>query len=181
MTGADAKLDYLDKEVKELIEDTDRHRRKEKRIAFWLRIAIVAFSGAITVLLGLQVAEQISRWFSNVALVLGAAITVLSAVDAFYNYRALWIHRTIHLNNLNDLRRRIHYAKNGKVDEEWRASQCEILLVELRRILADGLQAWRQLRGDSNDRLTSEDAQLGAPASKIDADRPAEQATRRDE
>jgi hypothetical protein len=161
MTSNGACLDYLDDELTRLIEDTDRHRRKEKRIAFWLRVAVVAFSGTITVLLGLQLDGRTIQVLSNIALVLGAAITVLTAIDAFYNYRALYIHRTVQLERLSGLRRRVRYLKVAPGREEEVAIECKSYFTELRTILEDGLRSWRRLRGDSDVEQPAEGRESG--------------------
>ena len=113
-----AKLEYLEREVVALRDRNARIRQKDKREALRLRVATVVFSGAITILLGLQVADHVSRILSNVALGLSAAITVVSAVDAFYDYRGLWIRRTVLVARLSDLKIRLDFYKLGREENE---------------------------------------------------------------
>jgi hypothetical protein len=72
--------------------------RREPR--FFFQLAAVSLSAAITVLLGLRVAAPWQGRLANAALVLGALLTVLSAADAFYQHRSLWIIRATTRNRL---------------------------------------------------------------------------------
>lgn len=145
----EVKVRYLVEEIEKRIEETEKKRHKEKRIAFWLRFAVVAFSGSITVLLGVQVNQRVGVYFSNTALVLGAAITVLSAVDAFYNYRGLYISRTILMWNLEDVNRRLNYMMAGADGASVPVEKVDKLLSELGLILDRNAREWRHLRGDT--------------------------------
>lgn len=158
MAEIDAKVRYLVEEIAKRIEETEKKRHKEKRIAFWLRFATVAFSGAITVLLGLQVSQRVGVFFSNTALVLGAMITVFSAVDAFYNYRGLYISRTVLIWNLEDVHRRLNYLMAGSDGASVTKDEVDRLLQDLRQILAQNAREWRHLRGDTY----GEDASRGS-------------------
>jgi hypothetical protein len=148
MTDADARFNHLKKELRDRIHTTDKKKRKEKRIAFWLRVTTVAFSGTITVLLGFKVGQPAARYLSNGALILSATVTVLTAVDAFYNYRSLYIHRTILITKLEGLVRRLDYLAAGR-DPGITREQMDCLLKEMDQVLAEDLQAWRRLRGDT--------------------------------
>ena len=55
---------------------------------------------------------------SNIALVLGAAITVLSAYEAFFDPRSLWVRETVTFVRLKDLQRDLLFWKSGKDIED---------------------------------------------------------------
>jgi len=83
---------------------------------------------------------------SNIALSLGALVTVLSAVEAFFNHRGLWITRTVTVRRLEDLGRRVEYELAGRDELEISPELVDRLQVELAQIIHDDQQAWLGLR-----------------------------------
>jgi hypothetical protein len=56
----------------------------------------VILAGMVTVLLGLKgVPQGVEIWLGNIALTLGAAVTVLSAYEAFFTPRAQWVREVL--------------------------------------------------------------------------------------
>ncbi len=105
----DARLKFLQGELKELIELTSRERKKNRKQALRYKILSVCFAAAITVLLGLKVDAALADIFRNIALVFGAAITVFNAIEAFYDFRSLWVNQTIFREQLFILERDINF------------------------------------------------------------------------
>jgi ABC-type multidrug transport system fused ATPase/permease subunit len=123
-----------------------RRRRRDKRKSFALQMATVALSATITVLLGLRVAAGLQRTLANLALVLGALVTVLAAMEAFFNHRGLWVSRTVTVRRLEELRRQADYQLAGLADGEVQPAVVDGLLARLEQILAEDQQAWLRLR-----------------------------------
>jgi hypothetical protein len=88
-----------------LIERYAKDRRRHKRVALALRIAIATSGAAATVLLGWQ-SPPSEVWFKNIALLFTSAVTLVGAYDAFFEPRKLWVRDTVVLNSLRDLQRR---------------------------------------------------------------------------
>jgi len=151
-----AKLEYLESEIVDLQARNARKRAQDKREAMRFRLATVVFSGTITILLGLQVADQVSQILSNVALGLGALITVVSAVDAFYDYRGLWIRRTVLLARLSDLKTSLDFYKSGREEDEIDEEVVDGFLSTFQDIRAEDLRAWLQMRGISGGSSSSQ-------------------------
>jgi hypothetical protein len=143
------KLEYLEREIVALQDRNARKREQDKREAIRLRVATVVFSGTITILLGLQVADQVSKILSNVALGLSALITVVSAVEAFYDYRGLWIRRTVLVARLSDLKTSLDFYKLGREKDEIDEEAVNGFLSMFQDIRAEDLRAWLQMRGVS--------------------------------
>jgi Protein of unknown function (DUF4231) len=140
-----------------------RRRRRDKRKSFALQMATVALSAAITVLLGLRVNDGLQRHLANVALVLGALVTVLAAMEAFFNHHGLWVTRTVTVRKLEELRRQAEYQLAGLSDGEIQPQVVNALLARLNQIVADDQQAWLRLRSidarpaaDTNDERSGE-------------------------
>jgi hypothetical protein len=87
-------VEFIEGEIDEQLSAMRGRRRREKDKAFVLRMASVVLAGAITVLLGLSIRSEWASWASNIALVLGASITVLNAFDAYFDHRSLWVRGT---------------------------------------------------------------------------------------
>jgi hypothetical protein len=123
-----------------------RRQRRDKRKAFALQMATVALSAAITVLLGVRVGSRMEPLLGNVALGLGALVTVLAAMEAFFNHRGLWVSRTVTVRRLEELRRHIEYQFAGVADREVSVGLVDELLARLDAIVADDQRAWLRLR-----------------------------------
>lgn len=141
---------FFEKELDDRIRDFAHKRRRDKGKAFKLKILAVVFAASITVLLGINVGVVASGVLQNVALLLGAIITVLNAVEAFYDHRSLWIRRTVTLARLYELRRDLSLgiAVAGQSDID--SQTLSKLVSRYNRILDDDLKTWLKLREDSS-------------------------------
>ncbi|MBE8525479.1 SLATT domain-containing protein [Amycolatopsis sp. H6(2020)] len=86
-----------------------RRALRRTRKAFGLRLSTVLLSATISVLLGLRNVDGHADPFANIALGLGALITVLAAADAFFSHRELWILRTQTIRDLENISRELRY------------------------------------------------------------------------
>lgn len=84
---------------------------------------------------------------SNVAVVLGAVITVLSAYEAFFDPRALWIRETVTLARLKDIQRDLRFWASGFDPEAIDAQMLEMFKRRLDHVLDDSLRYWMKVRG----------------------------------
>jgi len=116
-----------------------RDRNRHKYLALLLRISTVALSAGATVLLGWQGPGAQAELLKNIALILTAAITLLTAYDSFFEPRKLWTRDTVVVNSLKDLER----------DWQLRTAKHEPALAEVlefsgrfHEILKKSLAAW---------------------------------------
>jgi hypothetical protein len=65
-------------------------RLKNQSRASVIKLAMIVLSGVATILLGLQIAG-FEPMFNNIAFVLTSIVTLLTAIEPFFNYRALWV------------------------------------------------------------------------------------------
>jgi hypothetical protein len=82
------------------------------------------------------------------ALVLGALVTVLAALEAFFNHRGLWIGRTVTVRRLEDLRRHLEYRLAGLDGTQLESKLADGFLAELDEIIAEDQRTWMRLRSD---------------------------------
>lgn len=150
------KLKLIEKEIDDRVREFARKRRSDKYWAFGLKVMSVLLAAIITILLGLQVGADLSTSFKNIALVLGALITVLNAYEAFYDYRALWIRRTVTLVNLYKLQRDFRFYKSGTEPGEISSAAVAKFKEHLDEIMDRDLRNWLKLRDADPEQLEAQ-------------------------
>lgn len=146
------KLRFLQKELDTHFKRTSKNRVNNKNKAFGLKILAVCFASAITVLLGVKVDETWAVAFQNLALVLSAVVTLLSAFEAFYDHRSLWIQGTVTLSQLAALKTEVDFFAAGRAlqvsNED--VTKLDGFRNRLEQILQDELKAWLKMRQDTS-------------------------------
>ena len=81
----------------------------------------------------------------------------MSAYEAFFDPRTLWVRETLVSARLKDLRRDLDYAVAGSKDGELDGEILKGFKARLDAVLDDSLKAWLRLRGqdDQQTRLPS--------------------------
>ena len=85
---------YLLSRIIYYVDLFNKKRQKNKFLALGIKIVGVCLGASLTVLLGITFEGKSDTLFKNIALGLGASITVFNAWDAFFKHRALWQHFT---------------------------------------------------------------------------------------
>lgn len=154
------RLDCLSKDLNVLVGRYARECVRHKNKALALKIASVLLATSITILLGLKFPDtQLRAQLSDVALVLGGLITVLSAYEAFFDPRSLWVRETVTFARLKDLQRDLRFWAAGfkDEDEEVDPEELERYKRRLGRILEESLKYWMKIRGaPDTDRVAEE-------------------------
>jgi hypothetical protein len=148
MTTRDA-LTELESQLNERINTTATRRNRDKVKATLLRISSVLLAGVVTVLIGLQGENFDRNLLRNLALILGASITVVNAFDAFFDHKALWIKRTVTLVRLYGLQRDLRFEIAKVAPNEISIQILESLNDRLDNILEDDLREWIGLRAET--------------------------------
>lgn len=147
----DEKIGYFEGELDNLIGIYHKKRLREKNKAFTLKILAVVFAASITILLGINISnELVTNLFRNVALALGAVISVLNAVEAFYDHRSLWINSTITYTRLLELKRDLKLFSTGTDQGDLDPDEFKKMADRLDRILGDDLRSWLKMRSDDS-------------------------------
>lgn len=140
------RLKCLEEDIDRLVKRYGYDAVRHKRTALSLKIVSVCIAAAITILLGLKLKNPaLMEDLANAALVLGAIITVLSAYEAFFDPKALWIRETVTFARLKDLQRDVRFWARGldAIDE----TRLEEFKKRLDRVLDDSLKYWMKVRG----------------------------------
>jgi hypothetical protein len=135
------------------IDSYQRRREKNRAHAFRLRIAGTVFSAMTTLLLGLQVSEQVlGPTLKNVALCLSVFVTVITAWESFFDYKGLWVKYSKSRAQLLAVRAELDYLlagakpslSDGKV--ELPDDKVDPLFRQYQSILEETNASWLQLR-----------------------------------
>jgi hypothetical protein len=146
--NAGERLKCLRKEVDDLVARYQKESIRYKAEAFRLKIVSVLLAAIVTVLLGLKLQDPaMASRFSNIALVLSAAISVLSAYEAFFDPRALWVRETVTFARLKDLQRDLRFWASGLDGDVIDLQTLESYKRRLDSILEDTLKYWMKIRG----------------------------------
>jgi hypothetical protein len=141
-----AQFAWLHQEAGRQLSNYRRRRRRDKRKAFVLQMATVTLSATITVLLGLRTTGTTQQRLADIALILGAVITVLAAAEAFFTHRGLWILRTHTVRRLETLIRRLDYQQTRSLGHPLEPTALDRYAAELDDILSEDQTRWQQLR-----------------------------------
>jgi hypothetical protein len=83
-----------------------------KMAHYSLSIATLLLSAILTIILGFHLKNDVDLILSkNIALILGALITFLTGVNAFWKLESYWVRRKILLRRLEDLRDEFTFQK----------------------------------------------------------------------
>jgi uncharacterized protein DUF4231 len=107
-TTQETKAQLLHRELDRQIGSFEAARKLNKRRALAFKLSITGLGSLTTVVLGFQSAWE-RELLHNVALVLSAIVTLLSAWDSFFNHRALWVRYTTTASELKALRAQLAY------------------------------------------------------------------------
>jgi hypothetical protein len=143
------RLECLRKDFDDLVNRYQPEAHQYKNQAFRLRIMSVVLASIVTVLLGLKLDGNIllTTIFSNIALVLSAAITVLSAYEAFFDPRALWVRETVTFARLKDLQRDLRFWASGLDPDAIDILEVGAFKLRLDAILEETLKYWMKIKG----------------------------------
>jgi len=115
------KADLTKSKIAEAIQHTSANRRDNRRKATTIKVATVILSAAATILLGLQIAG-LEKYFKDVAFVFSTLVTLLAALEPYFNYRALWVEHELALSRFHRLRDELDYyvagLEPGQLSEE---------------------------------------------------------------
>jgi hypothetical protein len=141
-------LDFFINELDKLVDRYKKESSHYKKKAFRLKIISVFLAAIITVLLGIKFGDAtLTNTLSNISLILGASITVLSAYEAFFDPRALWVRETVTFVRLKDLQRDLDFWKSGIDPNDITSDELIRFKIRLDLILEDTLKYWMKIRG----------------------------------
>jgi hypothetical protein len=139
------KAEWLRNKLVESLENVGRKRNLNQRKATYVKFASIAFSGTATILLGLPVAG-LDPLFRSIAFVLGALVTLLTAIEPFFNYRGLWVEHERARYRLHTLQDEFEYYMAGTISEKINAEKLNEFHQKYLDIFIDLSESWLQQR-----------------------------------
>lgn len=108
-------VDFLKSQLENTIHSLYDRRSDNRKKAFRLQIATTILSSVSTIVLGLKIEgkEEHTRIF---ALIASTLITVITAIDAFYNHKRLWLTYADSLNAMYALRYDLDYRLSAPAE-----------------------------------------------------------------
>jgi hypothetical protein len=143
------KADWLNRRLDEAIARVSQIKHANHGRSGLIKIATVTFSSAITVLLGLDMAG-IGSFFNPLALILGGLVTLLNALDPFFNFRALWIEHEAALARFQRIKDQLGFLLAGTEANAAHANELERIYQDYQQVWLDLGQTWVQARRSSD-------------------------------
>jgi uncharacterized membrane protein len=150
-TVAQQKAAWLARKIKESIEDTRRNKKRNQNRASYIKIAIIFLSSAVTVLLGLQILGM-EKSFKDIAFTLGAIVTLLNALEPFFNFRNLWIEHEVALASFHRLEDKLEFYMTGNDPSKLSLEEIESFHDEYQAIWRNFGKAWISYRKSDSEK-----------------------------
>ncbi|XOF32852.1 MAG: SLATT domain-containing protein [Candidatus Electrothrix sp. YB6] len=158
---ARTKANLLIKRVEWSLNNAQKKRTRNQFKATVIILIRLTLSAVATILLGLQI-QGFEPAFKNIAFAFGAIVTLLTALEPFFNYHALWIEHELAKARFYHLRDDLDHYLAGKTDEQLNLDVINYFHDSYQTIWDDLSIAWIKER-------------KGARSFVIDKPRPAEQ------
>lgn len=139
------KARWLSETIEEGLELADKKKEKFKRKASIIKLSTLLLSGFATILLGVQIQGWEDK-FKMVAFIFGALVTILNAVEPYFNFRSLWIEHEEVVYRLYRLKDDLSFYLKGKQTNEISIDELEKFNITYAKIWHDVSQKWLALR-----------------------------------
>ncbi len=114
------------------------------RLVKWYKYPLVILSALSTVILGLQIGDEWIQWQKNIALIVMAAITLLTTLFTFWNIEEYWLQNKVIEQQLDVLRQKFAYEKAKGLTTE----SIDALFGELQSIIGQQHSYWQSALDD---------------------------------
>jgi F0F1-type ATP synthase assembly protein I len=144
------KVKFLKVQIAERIQGFTERRNNNKHKARNFQVSITVLGAISTIILGLNFDNLVYLTFfknqtKNIALIISALITIISAYNTFFDHKGLWVNYTTSRNSLYNLDFEIDYYLEGNEDIE--KEKIEEFKERYNEILVEANHKWSELRG----------------------------------
>lgn len=146
MEEQESQRDYLHRQIAERLRSLDASIVWYRRTHFQSLMTTVVLSASITIIAGLKSSQQFSALASDLVLILGALVTVLSAWGAFSSPRESWHLNTATYSHLRSLQTKLEFIERGQNFEQDAAKILTDSFAEYQQILNEHNEEWQKLR-----------------------------------
>jgi predicted flap endonuclease-1-like 5' DNA nuclease len=135
------KANFLKNAIQESIVHINNKKRQNRRRASYIKVTTILLTSVATVLLGLQV-TGLEKTFKDIAFAMGAVVTLLNALEPFFNFRALWIEHEVALADLHRLQDEFDFYLAGMEPKELKLEELKGFNKRFGEIWGNLNQAW---------------------------------------
>lgn len=149
------KVELLQSFLKLSIEDIGKKRKLNQRRATWAKLLILCMSGGATILLGIDISAAVEVPLKNAAFALTSLVTLLNALEPFFNYRGLWIEHERANAAFFAVKDRLAFYVTGRADAELELEVINGFYGEYEQVWANLNDAWQHKRQQYQDERKS--------------------------
>lgn len=140
------KSDFLREKISKQIKSFKERKERNQRQAVKIKLTSTLLAATTTVLLGLNGFNSTGKLVvQNIAFTISAAVTLMSALDTFFNYRGLWIRYQGTLNDLYELRTDLEYLLTQGI-QNVKEEELDELYKRYQMVLKETNSSWSELR-----------------------------------
>ena len=152
------KLEYLENEVANNIKKMNTKADRNKLRTYGVSMSSAVLGAFVTIALGLQT-NYLTIELKNFALVCGALISVVNAIESVFAYRSLWVKQKVTLLQLYALRNEIDFYKAG-LEENDQISERKVseFFQKYQTIWETASSEWLRLREEQEQEEISKDS-----------------------
>ena len=138
-------IEYLKNQIKHQQNGFKSRRNKNRISAIRIRITLVVMSAIVTILLGMKIIGY-EEYLANIAFVVSAIITALSAIEDYFENKGYWIRYNLTYTQLKSLEDDLEYLLLNKIEGDAMKSKIDEIHIKLKEILDATNTDWLSLR-----------------------------------
>lgn len=144
-------IEFIEKALKDNKHKYTGQRKYMFRLVKLYKYPLIVLSAISTIVLGLQFGESLEliQWQKNIALVITALITLLTALMTFWNIEEYWLQNKVIEQQLEILQQKFEFEKSKGLENK----MLENIFSELQSILGQHHSYWKNAlsdRGEEN-------------------------------
>jgi len=140
-------VEFLDKMVSEAIAHTSQRRRQHRLGSGVLRLATLLLGASATIILGLAKLPPAAE----VAFAFTAIITLLNALEPFFNFRGIWVVQEDALWRFRQIQEELRFGLVRTKGKALDAAQCRELFDKYEEVWTRASMAWIKHRRSLGD------------------------------
>ena len=141
----ETKVELLQLKIEGSIGNVRHNRKTNRKKASFIKLTTTFCAAAATVLLGLEVTNFVIQ-LKDIALIFTALVTLLSALEPFFNFRALWVEHEVALWKFYRLRDKLEFYVSGYNPEKMDFDTINGFYIEYQSIWDELSQSWINYR-----------------------------------
>lgn len=139
------KADVLLQNLNHQINSFEIKRTDNKRKSFWFKVLIIGLGAVNTAILGFKISDANSDITRNIAIVISAVVSILSALEGYFNHQAVWIRYNITLSQLKSLKAELEYLTTPG-QQLIKEENIDHLFVRYQSVLSETNEMWLNIR-----------------------------------